>query len=171
LHPDRVIATLLGIAFPIFTAWLFFRAAREREPNASPDRTVLRFTRSLRVWWYVCLCLFSLGFGSDIFLGKVKPNEQVAFWFTFLGFAGLLAVGTWFLLAYRVEYDATGVEIHLPMSRIRRIPWEQVSDVQMKKGTGLVLTVRAGKRQVVSSLLPGVEDLLEEARARAARAA
>jgi hypothetical protein len=171
MHPDRLVAALLAITFPIFSIWLLRRASNEHEECQTPNVKVVRFTKSWRIWWYSCCGLFLLGFSSDIYLGKVKPDERLSYWLTFLGFAVLLGIGTWFLLGYKVEYDEEGLSVCSPPGRSRRILWSNVIGAEFKKGTGIVLNLRSGKRQVIPSLLPGVDEILKEANARASRAA
>ena len=171
MHPDRLFASLLAVAFPILTIWMLRKASDERETGHAPNRKVLRFTKSWRVWLCACMILFVLGFSSDLFFGKVKAEDRMSFWVTFVGFGVVIGAFSWFLRSYRVEYDEQDLSVYWPGGYSRTTSWSAVTSAEFKKGTGIVLTMTSGKRQVIPSILPGAEEFLNAARARANRAA
>ena len=80
MHVGRTIDGMLGIAFPFFNLWCLTWALSERiRTEAGADR-MLRFGRTFRVWWLVCGALLVVGFSSDIFLGRIRPDEVAQFW-------------------------------------------------------------------------------------------
>jgi hypothetical protein len=166
MHIDRTIAGILGVIFPFFTLWCLSRAFSERIPTAPGAAHMLRFGRTLRILWFVCMVLLVVGFSSDIFLGKVRPDESTQFWLTFGGFALLFGGASWFVVAYRVEYDDQCIVVHLPWGQGRRIEWAEVISVKYVKGSGIVITVQGQKREVITSLISGSARFIEDAQLR-----
>ena len=114
------------------------------------------------------MVLFAAGFASDPLLGKVHQDGLVAYLAALLGFTTLFALGTWFLLRYRVEYDNDCIAVHWPNGRSQALQWREVAQVEYKKGTGVVVTPLAGKAMVIPSVLPGAARLIQVAGARVA---
>jgi hypothetical protein len=174
MAPDRLLAAILAIAFPIFSIWMLARSIGERQQNqetVAPGLVVLRFTRSLRIWWYVCGVLLALGFASDPLLGKIHRDDIFAYLIALLGFTVLLGLGTWFLLRYSVEYDENNITIQWPNGRRRSVPWNAVTRVEYKKGNGVIVSHMNGKPLLIPSILPGAGELVRVAAARVASGA
>ncbi len=171
MAPDRLLAALLALAFPIFSIWLLARSVNEREQahaGSSPGLVVLRFTRPWRIWWYVCLVPFATGFASDALLGKIHDDGVIAYLAALVGSTTLFAVGTWFLLRYRVEYDEHYVAVHWPNGRRQALSWREIARIENKNGAGIVVTPLAGKAMVIPSVLPGAAHLIQVAGTRIA---
>lgn len=164
MHIDRVIAGILGVIFPFFTVWCLTRAFSERIPAEAGAGRVLRFGRTFRAWWFVCMALFVVGFSSDIFLGKIRPGEVMHFWLTFAGFGVLLVGASWFVMGYRVAYDDHCITVRLPWGRGRRIEWSEVTSVEYVKSSGIVIEVRGEKKEVITSMISGSADFMELAK-------
>ena len=130
------------------------------------DAGVVWFGRAFRTWWFVTISLCALGFSSDLFLGKVGPDESMRFWRSLGGFGLLATLGTWIVLRYRVEWDEQAILVHSPLGTHRRIEWSEVVCVKKIKGTGPVIEVQGQKREVIPPLVSGATDFLEAARLR-----
>ena len=170
MHTDRAIAAGLGAAYVLFTLWCVVKGSRKyasvAQPSAGAGAGMLWFGQELCIWWFVTIALCALGFSSDLFLGKVSPDEFARFGLTFGAFSLLAGLGTWILLRYRVEYDEEAIVVHSPLGTRRRIDWTDVVSVQQIKGTGLVIVIQGQKREVIPSLLAGASDFVESARLR-----
>jgi len=166
MHIDRAIAAVEGVAYLLFTIWCLVKGSRKRASTEEAGAGVVWFGRAFRVWWLVTISLCALGFSSDLFLGKVAPDESMRFWRPLGGFALLAALGTWIVLRYRVEYDDQAILVYSPLGTRRRIEWTDVVSVKQIKGTGLVIGVQGQKREVIPPLVSGATDFVEAARLR-----
>ena len=166
MHIDRIIAGMLGVVFPIFAAWSLMKSSAEPATGGEYGVKSLRFGVALRRLWLVTMVLIAVGFSSDLFLNKVRPDDAVQFWFTFVGFALIFGVATCYVLVYRVEYDASWIVVHYPLFKPRKIAWRDVLSVEYVKGSGIVIAVRGEKREVITSLISGAQEFLANAKSQ-----
>ena len=166
MHIDRAFAAVEEVAWLLFTIWCLVKGSREHASTKDSGEGVVSFGRAFRAWWFVTISLCAIGFSSDLFLGKVGPDEWMRFWRALGGFALLATLGTWIVLRYRVEWDEQAILVHSPLGTRRRIEWSEVVSVKQIKGTGPVIEIQAQKREVIPPLVSGATDFLQAARLR-----